>query len=497
VEITTSLLVVMLGALGIVATIAGGSAVRMARDEAVARLRVGAVYLERAVAAGARLADVGALARVSGPLISGGEFRVVDAWGRELRNGPPSPLPIQGLDALLQQARAHGEAQSAEESVLGEVILVRPISSARGREGFLVGRVDEAQMRERLLPLARAGAWVLLTALLVFGGFGAYMLRRRVVHPLQTLQQATSRIAGGDLSARTSTEGPREVMELAEYFNRMADSLAQQREALVEANLSLTRSEKLATVGRLAAGVAHEVGNPVTAILGFSDVLRRDVSLSERSAKVVEEVKHEALRIQVLVREMLDLSRVDAVELESVNLVDRMREAIERLRAQPLLEGIEVEVQVETVLPCVRADLRRVQQILVNLVENAVHALAKTRDPRISIRFERACLPSNPGRRREDRRTAKPPSEDGVALLVIDNGPGIPEDQLPHVFDPFFTTKAPGEGTGLGLWNAHRLADLMQGRLEVQSAPGRTCFRLVLGRTDRPSGHVESDPDYR
>jgi signal transduction histidine kinase len=176
----------------------------------------------------------------------------------------------------------------------------------------------------------------------------------------------------------------------------------------------------------------------------------------------------------------------------SAELVERIAE---RVRPQPLLAGIELGIALERDLPPVEVDRRRIEQIFVNLIENAAQALRGASAPRIELAAVGTHDPSRPARRASDRERASHNAErapDSVAFSVTDNGPGIDPEHLPYVFDPFFTTKEPGEGTGLGLWNAHRLAELLGGRLEVASQSGRTCFRLVLPAADMNAGHGET-----
>jgi signal transduction histidine kinase len=141
-------------------------------------------------------------------------------------------------------------------------------------------------------------------------------------------------------------------------------------------------------------------------------------------------------------------------------------------------------------LPAVRTDLRRMEQILVNLIENAIHAVQESDDPVVEIRahpaLSRTPTPAGPASNgAEEGREGPTPA--CVAIEVIDNGPGIPPESIPRVFDPFFTTKDPGMGTGLGLWNAHRWAVLIGGNLEVSSRPGQTRFSLFLPVADSGS----------
>jgi signal transduction histidine kinase len=496
VEIVANLFVMMFAGLALVAVAMASLSARVARQDALDRLRMGSRHLEAALDRGAdRLDDLAALARATSPRIAGGEFRVLDGSGRMLLSDSLDGVRLRGLAELVSAARESGEVIEEGSLASGDLVLVTRIRSRAGEDGFLVGSYSGEDFRARLAPLVGAGAWVLLTATAVFVAFGAWLLRRRVVLPLAGLAEGTRRVAAGDLGARITVHGPAELAELAAAFNGMTEALEADRAALERAHEALARGRRLAGVGQLAAGVAHEVGNPVAAILGYAEVCQRDRGASERTRELAERIGEEALRIRVLVREMLDLSRPDALSLERADSAELVARIAERVRPQPLLTGIELALAVDPELPAVEVDRRRIEQIFVNLIENAAHALRGVSAPRIEISAQPAHDPARPARRATDRASASHSGErapDSVAFSVIDNGPGIDPEHLPYVFDPFFTTKDPGEGTGLGLWNAHRLAELLGGRLEVASQSGRTCFRLVLPAADTNGGHGQT-----
>jgi two-component system, NtrC family, sensor kinase len=496
VEIIANLFVMMFAGLALVAVAMASLAAKLAREDARDRLRMGARHFEAELdRGGERLRDFAALARASGPRVVGGDFRVLDAQGQVLLGEPLSPRERADVAELLQAARDGDEVIEEGSLASGELAIATHIRSRAGEEGFLLGRASGDELRARLEPLLVAGAWVLSVATIVFVGFGAGLLRRRVVSPLGALADGTARIAGGDLATRLRPQGPAELAELASAFNRMAESLEADRAALERAHEALARGRRLASLGQLAAGVAHEVGNPVAAILGYAEACQRDRGASERSRELAERIGEEALRIRALVREMLDLSRPDALAIERADTAALLAKLVERVRPQPLFAGIELVLALGDALPPIDVDPRRVEQIFVNLVENAAHALRGTPGARIEIAAQRTRDPARPARRATDRANESHSAErapDSVAISVTDNGPGIDAEHLPYVFDPFYTTKEPGEGSGLGLWNAHRLAELLGGRLEVASQSGNTCFRLVLPAADTNGGHGEA-----
>ncbi len=495
VEIVASLFVVMLAGLTIVAVVMASLAVQTTGRSALDQLRAEAGHLARTRTVGSlRLGD---LAAYTATLRSGAarvSWRVLDDAGHAVGAGRSDDWASEEIAPLLERARRDGRALQGGSPFGPDLLLLARLPARAGESGWLLGRVRSEVLRAQLSPLLRSGGWVLASAAAVFVAFGAYLLRGRIVLPVRTLERATRRVADGDLSTRTPATGSDELADLARGFNRMTEALARDREALTRAHESLSRNQRLATVGQLAAGVAHEVGNPVAAVLNYAELLLRDDGLSERSREAGERIRSESLRVRSLVRELLDLARGGSAELGPQSAGELLERAAERMRPQKLLDQIELEVFVASDLPTVLTAAARVEQILVNLIENAAHAVADCEEPSIELRAE-AGVASWRTRRRDDE------PQGAVELSVSDNGTGIaPEDQ-PHVFDPFFTTKEQGLGTGLGLWNAHRLAELLGARLELESAPGRTTFRLLLPLTDTGDGEVcdgsAENPDHR
>jgi two-component system NtrC family sensor kinase len=495
VEIVSSLFVVMLAGIAVLSVVMGSLAARTVERSAMDQLRVSARYLERlAVIGSLRLSDLSAVAQTIAAHRSGIRWRVFDAQGREVGQG--ADVAVLELDTarVFDAARRSGEVIERGGFPLGDVVLVSRLHTPSGQRGFIVGVVTRAVLMEKLSPLLRSGAWVLTIAAALFVAFGAYLLRRRIVLPVHQLSAATRSVAEGDLTVRTSLSGGDELVALAANFNRMAESLERERTALFRATESLTRSERLASVGRLAAGVAHEVGNPVGAILGYTELALRDSGLSQRSREAAEQIRREALRVRELVRELLDLARSEELRFEPAQPLKLLERVCHRMAGQEILRDVQLTVVGNPELGPVMTDARRVEQILVNLIENAAHALAGQAAAQIELDCRPAQLNARSGRRRDDPKRSSSEATrrpDAVALCVTDNGPGIDAAVLSQVFDPFFTTKDPGKGTGLGLWNGHRLAELLGGRLEVESASGRTQFSLVLPASDT------EDPDGR
>ncbi|TYO99927.1 signal transduction histidine kinase [Geothermobacter ehrlichii] len=296
------------------------------------------------------------------------------------------------------------------------------------------------------------------------------VLGKRIVRPLRALQTRlvdVSRAGGAPLHL----DGPREIADLARSFNDMIKALAASEERL-RANLQslersnaelrqareeLIRSERLSAVGHLAAGMAHEIGNPLGAVIGYLDVLSSE-RLPESSHGMVEAALKECARIDRLVRELLEFARPEADADLQCRLSDVVGEALDFLGNQGALKGIELSVDCRDDTP-VRGSFHRLLQVAVNLLLNARDACEDR--GRIEVRT---------GRREKE-----------AFFEIRDSGSGIDPDQRKHIFDPFFTTKQPGRGWGLGLSICHRIVDQYGGRIEVESAVGQgSRFRVFL-----------------
>lgn len=349
-----------------------------------------------------------------------------------------------------------------------------------------------------LPPAASGGVLLLVLAadVLVFTAFGATLLRSRLVRPLQRLDAAARAIAEGDFAARVPADGPRETWDLARSFNAMADRLEARTQALEkavaelresnrhlrDARAGLDRAERLAAVGRLAAGVAHEVGNPMGAVLGFVDLVRRDAGLSEASRGHLERALRESERVRRILRQLLDFSRPPRTERVELDVAAVCEETAGLVRAQRRYAALRIEVESQGAPPPALADRNAVAQIVLNLLINAADALCASGrpDPRIRVIVRPAAA-----RLRVDDREGTAPQRahfDRIECRVEDNGPGVAADARAHVFDPFFTTKEPGEGTGLGLANALRYAEELGGGLDLldDEEAGGAVFALWL-----------------
>lgn len=324
--------------------------------------------------------------------------------------------------------------------------------------------------------------YVALTGLAVL--LLAYVaLTRLIVRPMETLTQSSERLAGGAGDVRVDEEGAAEVHRLAVAFNVMATQLRKERRALEErlreleeASAELRRTqqelvhgEKLASVGRLAAGVAHEIGNPLAAILGLLELIQEgDLSEAEQT-EFLARIQRETQRINGIIRDLLAFARSDEVEQPGQSADPRraIEDAVNLIRPQKGSRGVTIDVQVAAEVGRVALAEPRLAQVLLNLLLNALDAL----DGEGTVQVH-----------------AEPLGDERVRLSVRDDGPGIDPAIMDRLFEPFATTKVVGKGTGLGLAVCHSLVESAGGTIRATNAPGGgALFELDLPRAPRLS----------
>jgi signal transduction histidine kinase len=280
-----------------------------------------------------------------------------------------------------------------------------------------------------------------------------------LIRPVLRLHQNMRRAAAGDLAARVWARSGDEVAELGNTFNSMMDELEEARDREKTRQSQLVHTEKMAALGTLAAGVAHEVNNPLGGILGCIENMRADPENRDMRERYLTLIHDGLRRIERTVANLLDFSRRRELRREPTSLNYCLQHVAE-LASYHLRKGsVELRLQLDPEVPAILADHFQIEQLLLNLVLNAVQAM--------------------PGGGTLTLRTGR--HEQSVYAEVRDTGSGIPDAIRGRIFDPFFTTRSVGEGTGLGLAVSDSIAAAHGGHLEVESAVGRgSVFRVVL-----------------
>ncbi len=397
------------------------------------------------------------------------------------------------------------------------------VSSPRWNRGRTVGgvlmEIPAADVMLRLFESKR----IILTAI-VFDGvvlliFGGFLLSHVLVKPLRDLARLTQRISEGDFSETIQVTSKNEIGQLIDSFNRMILRLKENQESiesylesleitnrkLKEAQEELLRSEKLASIGRFAAGVAHEVGNPLGAILGYTSILEGGGVSEEEGRDYLKRIEREIERINRIVRELLDFARPSKQEVKDVEVNPVVENALSLLSYQKNFKNIQTELKLHPRLPCIRGNETQLSQVFINVILNAVDAMPQGGILRIETGpFVVEYLVTEPIRRLHPRRRRGDPAESDYSHLrkpdplsamltkfskgdtlakiqISDTGTGIGKEDLKRIFDPFFTTKDPDKGTGLGLSVSLRIVESMGGEIKVESELGKgTKFEIYF-----------------
>jgi signal transduction histidine kinase len=341
--------------------------------------------------------------------------------------------------------------------------------------------------------------------------FGSFLLSHVLVRPLKDLVRLTQRISEGDFSQKIEATSKNEIGQLISSFNRMIERLKENQESLEnyltslemtnrklkQVQEELIRAEKLASIGRFAAGVAHEVGNPLAAILGYTSILEEGGVNQEDTKDYLKRIEKEIGRINKIVRELLDFARPSRQEAHDVEINKVIENALSLASYQKNFRNVKTDLELQADLPLIRGDKSQLSQVFVNIIMNAVDAMPEGGILRIRTevyvvegsfgdRFQR----TDPPRRRSDpegvdySHLRKPDPLSAiltkfskgdrlVRLRISDTGVGIRKEDIDRIFDPFFTTKAPDRGTGLGLSVTLRIVESMGGRIRAESEVGK------------------------
>jgi two-component system NtrC family sensor kinase len=307
---------------------------------------------------------------------------------------------------------------------------------------------------------------LLNTVMLVL--FGTHLLSRTVVKPIRNLLKITESFRQGETLALASDSATNEIGRLHRSLTMMLTRLEENRlelrknvlslektnQELRTAQESLIRSEKLACVGRLAAGVAHEIGNPIGIVLGYVGLMRREALTEADRQEYAERIQSEVTRISRIIRQLLDFSRPAQGNKERVSVHRMIHDAVEMMAPQPMVRHMEMRTSLAATRDLVLVDPGQLKQVLLNIIINAADAISDngSSDGRLTISTH------------SDERE--------MAIRLADNGPGISEQEVSMIFDPFYTTKEPGKGTGLGLSVCHSIVEGWGGKIRCESVQG-------------------------
>jgi signal transduction histidine kinase len=384
-----------------------------------------------------------------------------------------------------------GPNHGPEPELLGEdhyFCLSGKFKSISGNAGLGYLLLSSYEQELRALRANQQSLMAVSAAGVLLGTLMVWFLVRKTTQPLRELRDSAEAVGKGDFSRRVEVASGDECGELAFVFNQMTENLQRSREQLERTvdtlkttQAQLIQSEKLSGIGEFVAGVAHELNNPLTSVMGFAELLSRSDAKPEHK-RYLELIQKSAVRCQKIVQSLLSFARHHAPErkLSCVNTL--VENAVEFLQYQLRTSNIEVITKLDPHLPKAMVDPHQVQQVFLNIINNARQAI-ESHQPKGTIRITTETCGQI------------------VRVVLRDSGPGISEANLSKVFDPFFTTKEVGKGTGLGLSLCYGIIKEHGGSITVRSKPGEgAAFVIELplatgeGATDEKASAAPGHP---
>ena len=357
---------------------------------------------------------------------------------------------------------------------------------------------------------AQKAAFLVTAAILLFGILTIASLVRYVTRPVRMLVSATDRISRGDLSQNVDIQSSDEIGQLANTFNKMVDSLRKSRNEieeynrnleqkivqrtieLEEAQTQLLQSEKMGAIGQLAAGVAHELNNPLGGILGYSQIAlekmskighnETDENQHEDYVRYLSEIEKQARRCKDIVQNLLQFSRLPKkIEFEQISINHIVKETVTFIEHQLSMHQIELKLDLNESIPDISGNAGQLQQVFMNLIINAIHASQSGSWIKIKTHSSPAL------------------GEFGGAaeIMFIDNGCGMPQENIKKIFEPFFTTKELGKGTGLGLSVSYGIIRNHGGEIKVTSEEGKGTTFIVVLPLQKPTTEADNQKEQK
>lgn len=348
-----------------------------------------------------------------------------------------------------------------------------------------IGGVAILQYTSFMEKDARGAEWdIFITILVLIGGTVAFVLfgtRKWISQPISQLMSGVKNLAKGNFDTQFVLSRKDEISELAQAFNQMAvdlrkaqEQIIKEAETTIELERTLRQSEKLATIGQLASGLAHEIGTPLNIIGGRAELIKRKIKDREGEQKDLDIIIQQAERITKIIQQLLGFVRKKRPEQKGLNIKTLLETTLDFLDHQIQKQGVKVVKDLKDNLPIVTGDSDQLQQVFLNLILNAIQSMPQGGELRIGA---------------SSKWISKEGIEDGqqeyVVLSVVDTGMGIEKEVVENIFNPFFTTKE-DKGTGLGLTVSQGIVQDHEGWIEVESEIGEgSQFRVYLPASER------------
>lgn len=362
-----------------------------------------------------------------------------------------------GSSAVFEySADGHDYIAGVSKTSVGDLLVVTRISATAA---YLTAR----QLLDDLVLVS-------LVIVLIAAIFGV-VVSRQITRPLERLSNAVRKIAKGDFDVNVGIKSRDEIGQLSNSFNDMASELKQRESSLQKAQHALVQSEKMAAVGTLSAGLAHEVKNPLSAVLGYAQLSKRKLDQPEVLKRNLDIIENETKRCNEIIDNLMQFSRMEKGEHSQISINDVVNKSMAIVDHQLALKNVRIEAALADNIPLLAGNANQLQQVLMNLMINAQHAIG------------------------EDGGTVKLATyvnSGFVIITVSDTGPGVDDDLAHKIFEPFFTTKPAGQGTGLGLSVSYGIIKDHGGEISVRrAASGGAKFVIELPLAAETAGALE------
>jgi len=385
------------------------------------------------------------------------------------------------IDKLMRAVQSSGKRQTEfSGSTWGvfwkqrrEILLASPIWF-EGRTHGSIGLVINLEGLYRQQRKSQSFILLyLIVNILVLALIGFYRLSRLYLEPINRLVTLAEDYQDTDGTFFPVRKEDNELSTLSKALNVMLSRISDDRQKLrlsvnslektnmelKKAQAEIIRAEKLASIGRLSSGIAHEIGNPIGIVMGYLELIKQEDTNDDEKREYIQRTESEINRINTVIQQLLDFSRPSSQDSKRVSVHDVIHEISEMLQVQPLMAGVDLKCSLQAGNDGVTADPEQLRQVFLNLAINAADAVGSLESKQDGILH---ITTENPGKLRSD----------GGGTLKIafrDNGPGIPDELIANIFDPFFTTKDPGKGTGLGLSVSFMIIESFGGTISAEN----------------------------
>jgi signal transduction histidine kinase len=359
-----------------------------------------------------------------------------------------------------------------------QFVIAGPVEIKGRQAGFLKAVFPMSDVNQGIKRATKIIFVYILFDAVILIAFGTFLMSRYLANPIKKLIRLTEDISEGNLESESMFLSDRsEFGKLSTALKSMSEKIKEEKDKIQEQVLDLEKkniqlqqareeaiqAEKLASLGRLSAGIAHEVGNPLGIIMGYIHMLRNSEITVGKRDDYLNRMESEAERVKSIIQELLDYAHPSSMEIEKINLNDIIQSTYSLVSCQKEFKNIKAIFRLDDALPPLYANGKQIQQLIVNLVLNARDAMPGGGTLTFTTHLDR------------------PGEEDKIIFIIADTGEGIPFENRNKIFDPFFTTKEQGKGTGLGLSNTLRIVELSGGKISFDSRPSEgTTFTLIF-----------------